>query len=119
MADQSDVAATLNNLAISYLRQGRYREAELSYKRALAIYDKIPGRGHRPGLARTLDGLANLYQTEFRLTEAEGLIGEPLPSAKAYSVRTIPRSQARSATLPRFLSSGVITTMQRHYSSAC
>ncbi len=49
----------LNDLAILYLRQDKYEQAELLYQRALAIKEKV-GPEH-PSTANTLDNLALLY----------------------------------------------------------
>ena len=57
--DHPDVGTSLNNLAGSIARQGRYAEAEPLYKRALAIGEKALGPDHpdvgtslrQPGLA--------------------------------------------------------------------
>ena len=40
--------------------QGRYAEAELLYKRSLAILEKVLGLAH-PDVATTLNNLARLY----------------------------------------------------------
>jgi tetratricopeptide (TPR) repeat protein len=55
------VAWSLNNLAQTYLVQGRYADAEPLYLRALAIWDKIPGQNHL-GVASSLGNLGQLYQ---------------------------------------------------------
>jgi tetratricopeptide (TPR) repeat protein len=44
--EDQDVAASLNNLAALYYKQGHYAEAEPLYKRALAIDEKAIGPEH-------------------------------------------------------------------------
>ena len=64
------LAQTLNNLAVLYSRQGRDAEAELLYKRALAIVEKALGPEH-PEVAIFLTNLAVLYSRQRRDAEAE------------------------------------------------
>ena len=45
-----DLATAVNNLASNYRAEGRYADAELLYKRALAIREKTLGPDH-PSLA--------------------------------------------------------------------
>jgi tetratricopeptide (TPR) repeat protein len=52
--------------------QGRYREAEPLYKRALMIREKVLEEGH-PSIATTLSDLASLYRAQGRYGEAEPL----------------------------------------------
>lgn len=40
------MALVLNNLTVLYHNQGKYSEAELLYKRSLAIYEKALGPDH-------------------------------------------------------------------------
>ena len=67
-----DVAQSLNNLALLYMAQGRYAEAEPLYKRALAILQKALGPEH-PANATSLNNLALLYHAQGRYSEAEPL----------------------------------------------
>src|SRR5690349_23629624 len=66
--DHPDVAQSLNNLALLYVRQGRYAEAEPLHRRALAIREKALGRDH-PDVAQSLNNLALLYVAQGRYTE--------------------------------------------------
>ena len=61
---------SLNNLALLYLDQGRYADAEPLIKRALAISEKALGPDH-PGLATDLNNLAGLYHVQGRYADAE------------------------------------------------
>lgn len=45
----SDVARSLNNLALLYFSQGKYNEAEVSFKKALKILEDILGKNHSKG----------------------------------------------------------------------
>ena len=56
------VAASLNNLAFLYHKQGEYAEAEPLYKRALPIMEKALGSNH-PNVAKVLERMSALYET--------------------------------------------------------
>jgi len=64
--------ADLNKLAGLYLAEGKYAQAELVYKRALAIEEKALGPDH-PDLAKSLHNLALLYATQGQYAQAEPL----------------------------------------------
>ncbi len=70
--DHSDVATSLNNLAVLYDAQGRYAEAEPLYKRALAILEKALGPEH-PYVAQGLENYAVLLRGTGRSAEADRL----------------------------------------------
>jgi len=57
--DHTDVATSLNNLALLYDTQGHYAQAEPLYKRSLAIVEKGLGPNH-PYVAVGLENLAGL-----------------------------------------------------------
>lgn len=59
----SQVAATLNNLAVLYGKRGKYKEAEPLCKRALEIREKVLGKDH-PDVAKQLNNLALLCQNQ-------------------------------------------------------
>ena len=61
-----------------YLQErAQYVEAEPLHKRALAIYEKALGAGH-PYIARSLNNLAALYDSQGRYEEAEPLLKRSL-----------------------------------------
>ena len=66
------MAASLNNLAEIYRKQGKYAQAEPLYKRSLAIMEKALGPEH-PSVATSLNNLALLYQAQGKYAEAEPL----------------------------------------------
>jgi len=70
--EHSDVAQSLNNLAILYCEQGRYEEAEPLYERALHIFEQVLGPEHSD-VAQSLNNLAILYCEQGRYKEAEPL----------------------------------------------
>jgi len=68
-ADDITVGLMSNNLALVYLRQKRYAEAEPLCQQALAIEENISGQ--EDSAAITLDSMAELYQSTQRIAEAE------------------------------------------------
>jgi len=71
-AEHTDVAMSLNNLALLYDVKGDYGRSEPLYRRALAIYEKVLGAGH-PDVATALNNLASLYQLTGDYGRAEPL----------------------------------------------
>jgi tetratricopeptide (TPR) repeat protein len=76
-AEHSEVAGSLNDLAIVYFYQGSYAESEPPQKRAPAIWEKALGRDH-PDVARGLNGLAQTFRDKRRYQETEGLLSQAL-----------------------------------------
>lgn len=79
-ADHPRVALDLERMARLYSADGQYAQAELLYKRALAIFDKAAGSRNRKhggwesfSVAFVLDGLAELDRAQGRYTQAEPL----------------------------------------------
>jgi tetratricopeptide (TPR) repeat protein len=70
--DHADVAASLNNLAGVYRKEGRNAEAGPLYERALAIFEKSLDSDD-PEIATVLNNLAALYQDEGRYNDAESV----------------------------------------------
>ena len=68
-----DLATTLNNLAVLYAVGGRYVEAELSYKRSLAIREAALG-SEDPSVGESLNNLAMLYESQGRYADAVTLL---------------------------------------------
>ena len=64
------LATSLNNLALLYLTQSKYAEAEPLLKRALAIWEKALGPEH-PNVATSLENYAALLRETNREGEAE------------------------------------------------
>jgi len=75
--DHADVAASLNNLALVFTREGRAPEAEGLLVRALAIQEKAFGPDH-PTIAIALNNLADAKAHAGRKKEAEGLFRRSL-----------------------------------------
>ncbi|MFM6478627.1 MAG: CHAT domain-containing tetratricopeptide repeat protein, partial [Microcystis panniformis] len=72
---------SLNNLALLYLFQGRYSEAEPLYKEALAISKQQLGDNH-PLTVAILNNLAELYRVQGRYSGAEPLYNRSLAIIK-------------------------------------
>jgi tetratricopeptide (TPR) repeat protein len=66
------VAIALNNLADLHGAQGEYAEAELLYRRSLAILESALGPEH-PDVARSLETLSKLYRVMGRAEDAKEL----------------------------------------------
>jgi tetratricopeptide (TPR) repeat protein len=67
--DDPRLATTLNNLAAIYRAEGKYAEAELLQKRALANWERTLGPEHQQ-VATGLSNLAGLYMAQGRYAEA-------------------------------------------------
>ena len=65
----ADVAASVNNLGLLYLAQGRHAEAEPLLRRSLAIREQV----RHPNVAGSVYNLAALLQAAGRYAEAEAL----------------------------------------------
>ena len=76
-ADDPDTAETLNNLAISYVHQSRYREAESLLAQAIAVTERALGPGHQ-NLSHVLNDLAEVFEAQQRYLEAEPLLKRAL-----------------------------------------
>ncbi len=71
--DELAVAMTLNGLASVYQDEGRYRDAEQSYRRSILTLEKNLGRDDK-ALASPLHNLADLYLETGRYKDAEPLL---------------------------------------------
>ena len=80
--DHPDLVITLHNLALLYADQGRYTQAELLYKQALAIKEKALEPKNHPSLATILDNLGRLYTAQGCYTQAEPLYQQALTIKK-------------------------------------
>ncbi|MGK7873218.1 MAG: tetratricopeptide repeat protein [Xenococcaceae cyanobacterium] len=75
--EHSDVAFSLNSLALLYSSQGRYSEAEPLLMQALELYKRLHSEEH-PDVASSLNNLAYLYFSQGRYSEAEPLLMQAL-----------------------------------------
>jgi tetratricopeptide (TPR) repeat protein len=97
--EHPNVALSLNNLAALYRKQGRYVEAELLFKRSLAIREKALGLDH-PAVAESLNSLAALYKEQGRYAEAEPLYKRALAILEKTIGPVATSLNNRSAPLP-------------------
>lgn len=67
-----DVATTCNNLAVLYMNQGKYTEAEPLYFRDLKISEEVLGPNH-PDVAATCNNIGVLYLAQGKYIDAEPL----------------------------------------------
>jgi tetratricopeptide (TPR) repeat protein len=72
-----EYALALNELAYGLQATNRLSEAELMFKRALAVREKVLPEGD-VAIATSLNNLASLYRAQGRLTEAEPLLKRAL-----------------------------------------
>jgi ankyrin repeat protein len=70
VADHTSTLDTVNNLGNHYYSQGKLKDAEEMYQRALAGYEKALGPDHTSTLD-TVSNLGNLYYSQGKLKEAE------------------------------------------------
>jgi tetratricopeptide (TPR) repeat protein len=84
-----EVRITFGNF---YHDQGRLKDAEMMYNRALAGYEKAWGPEHTSTLD-TVNNLGNLYRDQGRLEDAEMMYNRALAgNEKAWGLSTHPRS---------------------------
>ena len=72
----TDIAASLNGLALLYRRQGKYPEAEKQNQKALKIREETLSPDH-PDVATGLTSQARIYSDLGRYKEAEKLYDRP------------------------------------------
>jgi class 3 adenylate cyclase/tetratricopeptide (TPR) repeat protein len=70
--DHTDIATSLNTLAIVYQREGKYVESEPLYEMALAMRERLLGPNH-PDVANSSLNFGNLHFTQGRYAEAQRL----------------------------------------------
>jgi serine/threonine-protein kinase len=75
--DHPEVGTTLNNLALTLERLGKYSEAEPLHRESLALRQRLLGHDH-PKVAVALNNLALVLRQQGRLAEAEPLLHEAL-----------------------------------------
>jgi tetratricopeptide (TPR) repeat protein len=75
--EHSDVAESLNNLAVLHKAQGNYDQAKPLYERALAILEKVHGKEH-PSVATGLNNLAGLHSSQGNYDQAKPLYKQAL-----------------------------------------
>ncbi|KAK3947250.1 hypothetical protein QBC32DRAFT_385095, partial [Pseudoneurospora amorphoporcata] len=66
------ISHATHNLGLLYSNQGRLKEAEAMYQRALEGYEKALGPDHTSTLG-TVNNLGNLYSAQGRLKEADAM----------------------------------------------
>lgn len=83
----------MNNLGILYRDQGKLREAEDIYVRALAGSEKALGPEHT-SILRTVNHLGNLYRDQGKLIEAEDMYVRALAGYEKASTLGVRRNIA-------------------------
>ena len=69
-AESDQLGTVSHNLGNLEFKRGKYADAEAWFKQAIHIREKLPQR-YRPGLARSVDALANTWVQQKRYGEAE------------------------------------------------
>lgn len=80
-ADTMDTAATLNNLGILLLHQGRYDESLPLLQENVDIVRQLAG-DHHPELAKALENLGNVYYRQQNFDRTLELLGEVMMMRK-------------------------------------
>lgn len=80
-SENTDVATTLNDLALIYQQQGNYVKAEPLYVRSFAIREKLLGENN-PAFNESLINLGTLYFSKGDYVKAEPLMRRALQSAE-------------------------------------
>ena len=75
--DKESVASSLKDLAAQYRSQGRFADAELLYRRSLAMKEAVLGPNHL-ALAGSLDDLAQMHLARNQFAQAEPLLRRAL-----------------------------------------
>jgi len=104
--ENTNVATSLSNLALLSDSRGDHDKAEPLYRRALAIREKAYGTEH-PRVALTLNNLAMLNYNKGDYASAERFTSALSQSGRKRSGQRIRMSLLRSATLGRFIWSGM------------
>ncbi len=91
----TDTLQSMNNLAIVYLRQGRYDEAEPLYLETLKIRKRVLGGDH-PSTRNSMNSLANLYKATGRLETARPVVAELVSLRKKAAERSDADSSAKN-----------------------
>lgn len=78
------LATNLNNLALIYYIRGRYSEADLLFKRSLAIMEKVVGPEHLD-VATTLNNIAELFEAQDKYAEAEPFLARARAIREKYT----------------------------------
>lgn len=76
-SDHPDLAQSLINLAARFNTAEKYGDAELRYRRAIAIQEKMLGPNH-PDVATTLESYSRVLAKLDRQSEAEEIVGRYL-----------------------------------------
>ena len=105
------VTRFLMNLGILYRDQGKLKEAESMYQRALAGKEKALGPDHTSTL-ETVNNLGILYRNQSKLGEAESMYQRALAG---YSKKTGSNSRGRANT---FYNMGLLSRESRNFERA-
>ena len=111
---------SLNNLALLYDKQGRYTEAELLYKRSLAIFERVLGPDH-PDVALSLNNLAELYAAQSRYSDALPIVQRTISqntATKSVAFAVLYSSQFAKLIAPTQALDASYTVLQHSATSA-
>lgn len=109
--DHSDVARSLDNLAITRSRQGRYADAQALLERALAIYERVLGPDDLD-VARRLNNIANVHFEQGRYAEAQPL------HQRALAIRERALGPDHPDVATSFSNLGIVNSFQGRYAEA-
>jgi len=109
-SDSPEVAGCLNDLGVAESALGRFNEAENLYRRALLIWEKIPGR--EASAARILSNLSQLLVSEGRYSEAEAM------GRRALEIHEEVVGTGHPDTVPALINLGQLYEAQGRYHEA-
>lgn len=117
-AQDQRLGMTLSRLATVYFSQGRYEEAEMLLKRALAIWEMQPGAGpwrEHPAVMSTLQMLGAIYKMQGRSDQAD-LLTKRAEEIQREMIGRVPKSPYTDAG--RLLSEANTHMSQGRYAEA-
>lgn len=77
-SDHPEVATSLTDLAVIYVAQGKYGEAEPLFEQSLAILEKVVEQPDDDSLVEPIENLATCYKAQGKYGEAEALYNRAL-----------------------------------------
>ncbi|KAL2817897.1 hypothetical protein BDW59DRAFT_181989 [Aspergillus cavernicola] len=100
MPEEPEICMAIHDLGCVYLSQGMLKEAEESYKRALAGKKKLLGADHTSTL-ETMNNLGLVYTNRRKMQDAEQMLLGPKHSSTLHSVNNLGFLYTRKGNLEK------------------